>query len=80
VAGRIQRIGSDALPPDQLRQTYRFPVEVRLDNQQLRLSSGQALPLQVGMSLTANIKLRKVTYLQLLLSTFRDKTESLRKI
>ena len=80
VAGRIVRIGSDALPPDQLRQTYRFPVEVQLASQRLRLSSGQALPLQVGMSLTANIKLRKVTYLQLLLSTFRDKTESLRKI
>ncbi|MFZ9463576.1 MAG: HlyD family secretion protein [Vulcanococcus sp.] len=78
--GTIQRIGSDALPPDQLRQTYRFPVEVRLDNQQLRLSSGQALPLQVGMSLTANIKLRKVTYLQLMLSTFKDKTDSLREI
>jgi HlyD family secretion protein len=32
------------------------------------------------MSLTANIKLRKVTYLQLLLSSMRDKSESLRKL
>jgi HlyD family secretion protein len=32
------------------------------------------------MSLTANIKLRKVTYLQLMLSTFKDKTDSLREI
>ena len=32
------------------------------------------------MSLTANIKLRKVTYLQLLLQNFRDKAESLRRI
>jgi hemolysin D len=80
VEGQIKRIGSDALPPDQLKQTYRFPVEVQLDSQQLRLTSGRALPLQVGMSLTANIKLRKVTYLQLMLSTFKDKTDSLREI
>jgi HlyD family secretion protein len=80
VEGQIKRIGSDALPPDQLKQTYRFPVEVQLDSQQLRLKSGRALPLQVGMSLTANIKLRKVTYLQLLLGEFRDKTDSLRQL
>ncbi|MEY2644842.1 MAG: hypothetical protein RLZZ124_1931 [Cyanobacteriota bacterium] len=80
VDGRIKRIGSDALPPDQIKQTYRFPVEVQLDSQQLKLKNGQALPLQVGMSLTANIKLRKVTYLQLMLSTFKDKTDSLREI
>ena len=80
IEGSIKRIGSDALPPDELKKTYRFPVEVQLSSQQLRLKSGQALPLQVGMSLMANIKLRKVTYLQLMLSTFKDKTDSLREI
>lgn len=80
VLGVIKRIGSDALPPDQVKQNYRFPVEVQLRSQTLKLSSGQTLPLQVGMSLTANIKLRKVTYLQLLLSDFRDKTDSLKAI
>jgi hemolysin D len=78
--GTVRRIGSDALPPDQLKQFYRFPVDIRLASQQLRLKSGVRLPLQVGMSITANVKLRKVTYLQLLLSTFKDKADSLRKI
>jgi hemolysin D len=78
--GQVRRIGSDALPPDQLKQFYRFPVDIRLDTQKLRLRDGQALPLQVGMSLTANIKLRKVTYLQLLLSDFKDKADALRRI
>jgi hemolysin D len=78
--GTVRKIGSDALPPDQLKQFYRFPVDIRLDTQQLRLKSGTKLPLQVGMSLTANIKLRKVTYLQLLLSDFKDKADSLRRI
>ena len=78
--GAIKRIGSDALPPDQMKQDYRYPINVSLKSQTLTLSSGQRLPLQVGMSLTANIKLRKVTYLQLLLSDFKDKTDSLKKI
>ena len=78
--GTLNSVGSDALPPDQLKQSYRFPATVRLDSQQFRLRSGQILPLQVGMSLTANIKLRKVSYLQLLLGSFQDKAESLRRL
>ncbi len=78
--GTVRKIGSDALPPDQLKQFYRFPVDIRLNSQQLKLKSGASLPLQVGMSLTANVKLRKVTYLQLLLSDFKDKAKSLQRI
>ena len=78
--GTVKRIGSDALAPDQLKQTYRYPAEIQLNSQQLQLRSGQRLPLQVGMSLTANIKLRKVSYLQLLLGEFKDKSESLRQL
>ncbi len=78
--GTVRRIGSDALPPDQLKQIYRFPADIQLDSQQLKLKGGSNLPLQVGMSLTANIKLRQVTYLQLLLSDFKDKADSLRRL
>ncbi len=78
--GKVKGIGSDALPPDERHQTYRFPATIALDSQQLKLKSGKSLPLQVGMSLTANIKLRKVTYLQLLLGEFKDKTDSLKQI
>lgn len=78
--GTVKRIGSDALPPDQLKQNYRYPAEIELVSQQLKVNSGALLPLQVGMSLTANIKLRKVTYLQLLLGEFKDKAESLRRL
>jgi len=80
--GKVDRIGSDALPPDQTkgRTDYRFPANIQLVSQQLKLRSGRSLPLQVGMSLTANIKLRKVSYLQLLLGGFKDKAESLKRI
>jgi HlyD family secretion protein len=53
---------------------------IALNSQQLKLKSGISLPLQVGMSLTANIKLRKVTWLQLLLGEFKNKTDSLKQL
>lgn len=78
--GTVRRIGSDALPPDQVTQFPRYPADIRLNNQQLKLKDGTVLPLQVGMSLTANIKLRKVTYMQLLLNQLQDKARSLQRI
>ena len=80
--GKVTHIGSDALKPDpqEQRQELSFPVTIQLDDQQLKLKTGSSLPLQVGMSLTANIKLRKVSYLQLLLGEFQDKAESLQRL
>ncbi len=81
IDGTVTRIGSDALPPDPSQgKGYRFPANIKLDNQYLQIKSGKKLPLQAGMSLNANIKLRKVTYLKLLLSKFGDKAESLNSI
>ncbi len=80
--GKVIRIGSDALKPDprEQRQELSYPVTIQLDQQKLKLKTGSTLPLQVGMSLTANIKLRKVSYLQLLLGEFQDKAESLQRL
>ncbi len=80
--GKVFSVGSDALPPDQqkMRQGYAYPAVIKLDSQQLSVKNGTNLPLQVGMSLTANIKLRSVSYLQLLLNTFQTKTDSLRQL
>ena len=77
--GEVKSIGSDALPPSQLdnRPEYRFPAIIELESQKLIFRGNKKLPLQVGMSLTSNIKLRKVSYLQLLLGTFQEKVDSL---
>jgi HlyD family secretion protein len=82
IEGKVTSIASDALAPNQQeqRQEYSFPVTIELSKQILQLKSGSKLPLQVGMSLTANIKLRKVSYLQLLLGEFQDKAESLQRL
>lgn len=80
--GEVEQIGSDALPPDPSKQLneYRYPTKISLKTQSIQLKNGQNLPLQPGMSLTANIKLRKVSYLQLLLGGFKDKTDSLKAL
>ncbi len=81
IGGKVSKIGSDALPPEpMMNKGYRFPATVKLNNQSLLINNGKKLPLTAGMSLTANIKLRKVSYLQLLLDTFSQKADSLRTL
>lgn len=74
VEGTVIHIGSDALPPDEVNPFYRFPAEIILDDQML----GEALPLQSGMSVTANIKLRKRRVITILSDLFVRKIDSLR--
>ncbi|MBW3050284.1 hemolysin D [Prochlorococcus marinus XMU1403] len=79
--GKVTRISSDALPPNPAEgKGYRFPADITLDTQYLKLKTGKKLSLQAGMGLTANIKLRKVTYLKLFLNKFSDKADSLKAI
>ena len=81
IRGEVESIGLDALPPDPSQnKNYRFPADIKLNSQILKLKNKKTLPLQVGMSITANIKLRKVSYLQLLLGTFQNKADSLRSL
>ena len=81
IKGTVTRVSTDALKPDPRNQKgFRYPSNIKLETQYLKTESGKKLPLQAGMSLTANIKLRKVSYLQLLLGTFDSKANSLKEI
>ena len=82
ITGSIKSIGSDALEPDQRaqRNVFSYPAKIKLENQSLILDNGKKLALKAGMSLNASIKLRKVSYLQLLLSGFKNKTDSLKEL
>ena len=80
IKGKVSRIGSDALQTEQNSGFATFPASVKLDNQKLLLKDKTSLDLKVGMSLNANVKLRKVSYLQLLLTTFKNKTDSLKEL
>ena len=80
--GKVSFIGSDVLLPEMIdtSKEYYYPALISLTNQELKLKSGRDLTLQTGMTLTANIKLRKVSYLQLIFSNFQDKANSLKEI
>ena len=80
IKGKVSRIGSDALQTEQNSSFSTFPASVKLGNQKLLLKDKTSLDLKVGMSLNANVKLRKVSYLQLLLTTFKNKTDSLKEL
>ena len=69
ISGTLDRIGSDALPPDSSSPNVYFPGSVTLKNQQV-LSGENLLNLQSGMSITANIKLRSRPAITILTDIF----------
>ena len=82
IEGTITSIGTDALEPDpsEQRNQFVYPARIELKSQNLKLKRGKRLDLKVGMSLQGNIKLRKVSYLQLLFTNFTDKTKSIQEL
>nr|WP_232826334.1 HlyD family secretion protein [Cyanothece sp. BG0011] len=80
IKGEVMSIGSDALEPDEIYQFYRFPAKVELDQQYLA-TADREIPLQSGMSVTANIKVRENrTVLSLITELFNKKVESLKQV
>ena len=80
IEGHIKDIGLDAIERNQINERdYYINADISLEKQELN-ARGVKLGLRPGMSGRANIKLRKVKYLELLLGSFRDKSKSLREI
>ncbi|MEO1619814.1 MAG: HlyD family efflux transporter periplasmic adaptor subunit [Cyanobacteria bacterium J06632_3] len=73
--GTLTSIGTDALPPDEVFPFYRFPADVVLDQQQF-IADGVPLGLRSGMSLNANIKLRKRRVITFLTDLFKRKVDA----
>jgi hemolysin D len=78
IKGKLVSIGSDALPPDQINPYWRFTAKVRLEKQAIILRGGGELTLQSGMSINANIKLRKRTIMSIFTDFVQKKAESLK--
>lgn len=79
IEGTLVQIGSDALPPDQVNQFWRFPAKIELDSQTLNVE-GTSIPLQSGMSITANIITRDRTVLSIFTDLFSRRIESLKTV
>ena len=79
IKGKLVSIGSDALPPDQIYPFYRFPAKVELSSQQL-LVSGKNIPLQSGMGINTNIKIRDRKVISIFADMFSSSVESFKNV
>jgi HlyD family secretion protein len=77
VKGQLTWIGSDALPPDQIRPYYTFPAKVHLDHQVLTIN-GRKIQLQSGMGVTVNLRVRERTVMSIFTDLFTRNVESLK--
>ncbi len=71
IKGELVAIGSDALPPTQLRPYSSFPAKIKLNQQTLTVRD-RPVPLQSGMSVSVNIKVRDRTIISIFTDGFRQ--------
>lgn len=86
VQASVLRIGSDALTPEEMKNTLGadssglyYPATLRLKRQSLQ-AGGRSVPLKAGMSLTADIRLRQRTFAQMVGGMFSDKRRELERL
>jgi multidrug efflux pump subunit AcrA (membrane-fusion protein) len=79
VKGTVKTIGSDALPPDQIHPYYRFPTEIQLKEQFISVN-GRKVPLQSGMSISSNIRVRDRTVLSIFTDLFAKNADSFKTV
>ena len=75
--GEVQSIGADVLVPDDKANYYRFPVRVKLMNEELRGQNGLTVGLRSGMSVTGNIRIRDKRIISLLSDMLAEQKDSL---
>lgn len=80
INGEIDQIGADALPPTNLNPSYHFPVTLKLEKSKLKTRDNVDIPLQAGMTITTNLKLRDRRLIELLGDLFNDRNESLKRL
>jgi hemolysin D len=79
IKGTLTWIGSDALPPTQVRTFYSFPAKVKLNTQTLKAQQRQ-FSLQSGMSLSVNIKTRQRTVMSIFTDLFTGEMDGLKHL
>ena len=75
----VEQVAADALPPDQTSNVYRFPVRLRLNRSYLEVQ-GKKVPLQNGMAITVNLKLREKPVISLVSDLFVQQVDSVRSL
>jgi HlyD family secretion protein len=86
IPAKVISVGSDALTADEQKRVLGtdatglyFPAALRLERQNVKLISKQ-VPLQAGMSLTADIKLRERKFINILLNFVENQRRNLERL
>lgn len=77
--GAVYFVSSDALPPTTVKRTYSFPAKISLQRQSLAVR-GKQVALQSGMSVNANIKVRKRKVINLFLDRLVGPLDRMKEI
>lgn len=79
IIGRVKRISTDSLPPDEQNPQPRFPVLIKLDQQKLE-KNGRSYALKSGETLSANLVLREKRVITLLTDVIDRALDALKPI
>ena len=80
IKGEVISIASYVLELNETHRFYRFSAKIKLEQQFLR-TSYRKIPLQSGMSVTVDIKVRKSRkVISLMTELFRKKVESIKQV
>ncbi|NDG02960.1 MAG: HlyD family efflux transporter periplasmic adaptor subunit [Synechococcaceae bacterium WBB_34_004] len=79
IKGRVKRISTDSLPPDEQNPQPRFPVLIKLDQQKLE-KNGRSYDLKSGETLSANLVLREKRVITLLTDVIDRAFDALKPI
>ena len=79
IKGEVYFVGSDALPPTETKGFYSFPAKISLEKQNLTIR-GKDVTLQSGMSVSANIKIRKRRVINIFLDNLLGPIEKMKEV
>lgn len=79
IEGEVYLVGSDVLPPTEVKPFYSFPAKVSLARQALGVRNKE-IPLQSGMAVSVNIKVRKRLVVNLFLDSLLGPVEKMREV
>ena len=79
INGDVYYVGSDVLPPNEVKKFYSFPAKISLSKQSLIVRNKQ-IPLQSGMSVGVNIKTRKRHVINIFLDSLLGPIDKMKEV
>jgi len=79
IVGEVYYVGSDVLPPNEVKKFYSFPAKISLSKQSLVVRNKE-ISLQSGMSVGVNIKVRKRHVINIFLDSLLGPIDKMKEV